>query len=93
MKEEVPEEIEEVKAEVEEVAVEDAGGGGDVVVTPWLKGEEGHAWGLSHTNQRNVVTLPWVQAALDSGCCPDAPLFTSADVAYVTLHWTFRRLL
>ena len=38
MKEEVPQEIEEVKAEVEEVAVEDAGGGGDVVVTPWLKG-------------------------------------------------------
>ena len=45
------EDIEEVKAETEEVAVEDAGGGGDLVVTPWLRGEAGHAWGLSHANQ------------------------------------------
>ena len=45
-----------MKAEV----VEEAGGGGAVVVTLWLKGEGGHAWGLSHANQRNVVTLPWV---------------------------------
>ena len=50
MKEEGPEEIEEVKAEMAEVAVEDIVGGGDLVLTPWLRGEEGHAWGLSHAN-------------------------------------------
>ena len=81
MKEEEPEEeIKEVKAEMEEVAVEDARGGGVLVVTPWLRGQTG----LSHANQRNVLTLLWVQAALDKGYSPDAPLFSSPDVAYVT---------
>ena len=48
VKEEDPgEDIEEVKAETVEVAVEDAGSGG-VLVIPWLSGEAGHAWGLSH---------------------------------------------
>ena len=42
MKEEAPEDIEEVKAEVEEVALEDARGGGDLVVTLWLKDRK--AW-------------------------------------------------
>ena len=54
--------IEEVKAEIEDMAVEgDARGGegeGVLVVTPWLRGEAGHAWGLSQANQRNVLTLP-----------------------------------
>ena len=53
--------IEEVKEEMEDVAVEDAGGVGRegiFVVTPWLRGEAGHAWGLSQANQRNVLTLP-----------------------------------
>ena len=63
VKEEQPgKDIQEVKAETEEVAVEDAGGGGwgqgVLVVTPWLRGEAVHAWGLSHANQRNVLTLP-----------------------------------
>ena len=46
--------IEEVKAEIEDMAVEADGGGGEgqrvLVVTPWLRGEAGHAWGLSHAN-------------------------------------------
>ena len=41
--------------------------GGDLVVTPGSRGEAGHDWGLSHANQRNVLTLPSVQEALDSG--------------------------
>ena len=61
-------------------------------MTPCLRGEAGHAWGLSHANQRNVVTLPWVQGALDSGYSPDAPLFSSSEVTYITLCWAFRRL-
>ena len=36
--------------------------------------------GLSDTNQRNVLTLPWVQDALDSGYSPDVPLFSSPEV-------------
>ena len=60
------EDIEEVKAETEEEVVEDVEGGGVLVVTPWLRGEASHAWGLSHANQRKVLTLPWVQAALES---------------------------
>ena len=62
-------------------------------MTPWLRGEAGHAWGLSHANQCNVLTLPWVQGALDSGYSPDAPLFSSPGVTYITLHWAFCRLL
>ena len=96
MKEDEPaEDIEEVNAEMDDVAVEgDArGGGGGLVVTPWLRGGAGHAWGLSHANQRNVLTLPWVQGALDSGNSPDAPLFSSPEVTYITLRWAFRRLL
>ena len=93
--EEAATDIEEVKAEMEDVAVEDAGGGGEgvLVVTPWLRGEAGHAWGLSQANERHVLTLPWVQGALDSGYSPDAPLFSSPEVTYITLRWAFRRLL
>ena len=40
------------------MAVEDAGGGGVWVVTLWLRGKDGHAWGLSYANQHNVLTLP-----------------------------------
>ena len=71
--------VEEVKGRTEGVVVEDRGGRRDLVATPWLKGEAGHAWGLSHANQRNVLTFPRVQAALDHGNFSDAPLFTSAD--------------
>ena len=70
----------------------DAGGEGILVVTPWLRGGGGHAWGLSHANQRNVLTLPLVQGALDGGYSPDAPLFSSPEVTYVTLRWAFRLL-
>ena len=85
--------IKEVKAEMEDMAVEgDARGGGGGVVTPWLSGEAGHAWGLSHANRRNVLTLPWVQGAPDSGYSPDAPLFSSPEVTYIALRWAFRRL-
>ena len=62
-------------------------------MTPWLSGEAGHAWSLSHANHRNVLTLPWVQGALDSGYSPDAPLLSSPEVTYITLRWAFRRLL
>ena len=50
MTEQQPKDIQEGKAEMEEVAVEDARRGGDSVVTPWLKAEESHAWGVSLTN-------------------------------------------
>ena len=40
-----------------------------------------------------MLTLPWVQGALDSGYAPDAPLLSSPEVPYVTLRWAFRRLL
>ena len=40
---------------------------GVLVVTLWLRGAAGHAWGLSHANHRNVLTSPWMQGALDSG--------------------------
>ena len=59
VKEEEPdEEIEEVKAETEEVALEDARGGRSLVVTLSLRGEASQAWGLSPANQHNVLTLP-----------------------------------
>ena len=44
-------------------------------MTLWLRGKAGHAWGLTHTNQHNVLTLPWVQAMLDSAYNPNAPPF------------------
>ena len=44
-------------------------------MTLWLRGEAGIAWGLSHANSRNVLTLTWVQGALDRGYSPDAPSF------------------
>ena len=69
------------------------GGGGVLVVTPWLRGEAGHAWGLGHANHRNVLTFPWVHVALDSGYSPDAPLFSSPGVTKITLRWAFLRLL
>ena len=88
--EEAATDIEEVKAEMEDVAVEgDAGGAGGegvLVVTPWLRGEAGDARGLDQANQRNVLTLPWVQGALDSGYAPDAPPFWSTEVTYITLR-------
>ena len=62
------------------------------VVTPWFTGEAGHAWGLSYAHQHNVLTLPRGQAALDSGYSPDGPVFSSPDVAYITLRRTFHRL-
>ena len=74
----------------------DAGGGqgeGFFIVTPWLRGEAGHAWGLSHAKHRNVVTLPRVQGTFDSGYSPDAPSFFSPEVTYITLRWAFRRLV
>ena len=40
-----------------------------------------------------MLTLPWAQGALDSGYSPDAPLFSSPEVTYVTVRWAFRRLL
>ena len=86
------EDIEEVKAKTEEVAVEDARGGGNLVVTPRLRGEAGDAWGLSHANHRNRVTLPWVQAALHNEYSPDAPPLRSAGVAYVVLCCAFCRV-
>ena len=94
--EEAAEDFEEVKAEVEDVAVEGEGAGGGegvLVATLWLRGEAGHAWGLTQANQRLVPTLPWAQGALDSGYSPDDPLFLSPDVTYVTLRWAFRRML
>ena len=95
MKEEAAEDIEEVKAEVEDVAVEGEGAGGEGVLaeTPWLRGEAGHAWGLSQANQCLVLTLPWAQGALDSGYSPNAPVFSSPEVTYVTVRWAFRRML
>ena len=72
------------------------GGEGVLVVTPWLEGggahargahaRGAHARGLSQTNQRNVLTLPLVQGALDSGYSPDASLFSSPEVTYITLR-------
>ena len=58
--EEAEEDVEEVKAEVEDVAVEGEGAGGEevLVATPWWQGEAGHAWGLGQANQRLVLTLP-----------------------------------
>ena len=93
--EEAAEEIEEVKAEVEDVAVEGEGAGGEgvLVATPWLRGEAGHASGLSQANQRLALTLPCAQGALDSGYSPDAPLFSSLEATYVTLRWAFRHML
>ena len=55
-------------------------------MTPCFRVEAGHTWDLIHGNQRNVLTLPWVQAALDSGYSPDAPLFLAPHVAYVNLR-------
>ena len=77
--EEAAEDIEEVKAEVEDMAVEGEGAGGEgvSVATPWLRGEASHAWGLSKANRRLVLTLPWAQGALDSGYSTDAPLFST----------------
>ena len=40
---------------------------------------------LSHANQRNVPTLPWVQGVLDSGYSPDAPLFSSPEVTFLCI--------
>ena len=64
-----------------------------MVANPWLRGKAGHAWGLSQANQRLVLTLPWAQGALDNGYAPDAPLFSSLEVTYVTLRWAFRCML
>ena len=69
------------------------GGHGVLFVTLWSRGKAGHAWGLSHDNERNVLTLLQVQGALDSGYSPDALLISSPEVTYITLRWAFRRLL
>ena len=86
------EDIEEVKAGMVEVVVQDAGGWGTWVVTPWLRGEAVCAWGLIYANHLNVLTPPWVHAALGCRYPPDAPFFSAPNVAYVTLRWAFRRL-
>ena len=93
--EEAAEDIEEVKGEVEDVAVEGEGAGGEgvLVATPRLRGEAGHASGLSQANQRLVLTLPRAQGVLDSRYSPDAPLFSTPEVTYVTLRWALRRML
>ena len=91
--EEAATDIKEVKAEVEDVAVEGVGGGGGLVATTWLRGEAGNAWGLNQANQRNVLTLAWAQGALESGYSPDAPLFSSLEVTYATLRGAFWRML
>ena len=62
-------------------------------MTPWFRREAGHAWGPSHANQRTVLTLPWVQRALDSEYSHDAPLFSTPGVTYITLRSAFCRLL
>ena len=62
-------------------------------MTPRLRWEGGHAWGLRHAKRRNLLTLPWVQVALDTSYSPDAPPSLAPDVAYVTLRWAFSRLL
>ena len=62
-------------------------------MTPFLRAEAGHACDLSHGNQRNVLTLPRLQGAVDSGYSPDAHLFSSPEVTYMTLRWALRRLL
>ena len=51
-KEAAAEDIEQVKAEVEDVAVEGEGAGreGVLVATPWFGGEASHACGLSQAN-------------------------------------------
>ena len=76
--EEAATDIEKVKAEIEDVAVEgDTGGGGGegvLVVTPRLRGEASHAWGWSHANQRNVLTLPWCRERW-TGVLPRCPPF------------------
>ena len=93
--EEAAEDIEEVKAQVEDVAVEGEGAGGEgvLVATPWLRGEAGHASGLSQANQRLVLTLRCAQGALGSGYSPDAPFFSSPEATYVTLRCAFRHML
>ena len=73
--------------------MEDARGWGVLVVTTWLRGVAGHAWGLSHANHRDVLTLQRVQGTLESGYSPNAPLFWAPEVAYLTLRWAFVRLL
>ena len=91
--EEAATDMEEVKAEIEDMAVEgDAGGGGGLVVTPWLRGEAGHAWGMKPRQPTQRDDLPWAQGALDMGYSPDAHLFSSPEVTYVTLRWAFHRL-
>ena len=50
--EDLGEGIEEVKAEKVEVAVEDAGGGGVLVVTSWLRPEAGHGASATPTSAK-----------------------------------------
>ena len=64
-----------------------------MVATPWLRGEAGHARGLTQVSQRLLLTLPCAQGALDSGYSPDVPLVFSPDVTYITLRWAFWRML
>ena len=91
--EEAATDIEEVKTEVEDMAVEGEGAGGGGGGFGCDPREAGHAWGLNQANQRNVLTLPWAQGALDSGYSPNAPLFSSPEVTNVTLRCAFRRML
>ena len=41
-----------------------------------------------------MLTLPWAQGPLDNGYPPpDAPLFSSPEVTYITVRSAFRRML
>ena len=66
-----------MKAEVEDVAVEGEGAGGEgvLVATPWLRREAGHAWGLPNANQRLVLTLPGRKGRWIAGTPPTPPFF------------------
>ena len=81
--EEAATDIEEVKAGIEDVAVEgDAGGGGGgLVVTPWLRGEAGHAWGLgSKSGARNPPLwrgMPHLTPCLVNRCMCPTPMVST----------------
>ena len=85
-----------MKAGVEDVAVEGKGSRGEGVLLagPWLGGGGGKpCLGPQPGQPAPGADPPWAQGALDSEYSPDAPLFWSPKVTYVTLRWAFRRML
>ena len=72
--------------------MEGAQGGGVLVVTRWLRGEAGHAWGLRHQPPQ-CANLPLGAGSVAQWVLPRCPLFSAPEVAYITLRWAFRRLL